>query len=385
MSRPLRPVTPVRGPAVKPSSGPVAPPAVSPPRLRPSQLALIARREAGADARRRAEDAQAQDLAIETHGHLTGRRRDHEATDPRPYVLHMSDVRGWAFDVNGRAMQRYLPEIYFEHAYVEDRPVYPDFSRYDAVFLPYHRWHIPRLRRFPRLLGSLRSERFFPERAGPIGPAELEVIDRFKAFYVNNESTYRELVGLRPAVQRLTNPVDTEAFGELTQVTGVVASWNGNAKHGGNADVKGYESVVVPACKLAGVPLNVAEYHTSRLAPREMPAFFRRSSVAICASSYEGASNAVMEAMASGLALVSTEVGNVAELRTSQLKHFGDTGIVLCERSPEAFAAALRGLARDPERVWKMGRINSVEIRTRWSWHAWRGRYLAFFLQGLAA
>jgi glycosyltransferase involved in cell wall biosynthesis len=114
-----------------------------------------------------------------------------------------------------------------------------------------------------------------------------------------------------------------------------------------------------------------------------MPGFYRRSSVALCASLYEGASNSVMEAMAAGLAVIATDVGNHGEMVESQRKHLGDTGILLVERNPEAFAEALRSLT--PARMREMGRLNREEIAARWSWDAWRDRYVEFFRSAIDA
>jgi len=88
-----------------------------------------------------------------------------------------------------------------------------------------------------------------------------------------------------------------------------------------------------------------------------------------------------MEAMASGLALIATNVGNHEEMRDSQLQNFGDTGILLVPRSVEAIQAAIESLS--PERAAEMGRINREEIRLRWSWDAWCDRYTDFFRMAL--
>jgi glycosyltransferase involved in cell wall biosynthesis len=201
---------------------------------------------------------------------------------------------------------------------------------------------------------------------------------------VTRES-YEEFHPLCPNVVYLTNPVNMDRFPVAENPRHAVASWNGNARHGNkaNPDVKGFKSIVQPACQLAGVKLVYAEYNTCRISPAEMPSFYRKGSVALCASAYEGASNSVMEAMAAGQAVISTPVGNIVEMRESQLKHLGDTGIVLVDRTPEAFAAALRGLAAKPERMAEMGQINRVEIAARWSWGVWAERYEKFLRMAL--
>ena len=115
-----------------------------------------------------------------------------------------------------------------------------------------------------------------------------------------------------------------------------------------------------------------------------MPAFYREANLAICMSLYEGASNSVMEAMAAGQALVSTDCGNVREMYDSQLKIFGESGIIILEeRTTEALVAALSELKEDVARVVRMGVLNRTEISERWSWKAWAPRYSKFIKDGL--
>lgn len=72
-------------------------------------------------------------------------------------------------------------------------------------------------------------------------------------------------------------------------------------------------------------------------------AFLRSLDVYVCASSFEGFPNAVMEAMASGVATVSTDVGAIREL-------VGESGIVVRPNDATALASAVEALVRDPQR-----------------------------------
>ena len=219
----------------------------------------------------------------------------------------------------------------------------------------------------------------------PPGPAEFDLVNRFAAFHVVTAANFAELREHCPGAVYLTNPVNVRRF-DRGETPGVVASWNGNAQHnsaGSGIDVKGFHSIVEPACRQSHTPLVIAEYHTCRLPPAEMPAFYRRGSVALCASLFEGASNSTMEAMAAGQALITTDSGNHRELRDSQIEHLGETGIEIVERNVEAFVAALRRLQADPGRAQRMGAINRREIAERWSWSAWADRYAAFVERAL--
>lgn len=298
----------------------------------------------------------------------------------------VADVAGWAFDVNLRALAKYsLSGWQVEYFYVAEMRSsdWLNLKGFDAVFTPYHRWSIP-----PgavpsqRHLGSLRCEWFYPERSLGVRegiaptPADIDLVNRHAAFHVVTRGTYNALERHCPGVRYLTNPVDTSVFHDPTETRELVCEWNGNPGHGGARDVKGLP-MLRAACEAAGLPLRTAEYCKQQLRNFEMPAFYRRASIALCGSLYEGASNSVMEAMAMGLALVSTDCGNVREMQDSQRKHFGDTGIIIVERNVDAFTTALRTLM--PERVRVMGKINALEIASRWSWNVWEDRYTQFF------
>jgi len=316
-------------------------------------------------------------------------------TPDRPRVLLISDQPDWAFRRNMLDLESYLRDTFqFRHWAIADWLLYrrtrgamgedlPRLDELDVVFAVYHRWGIDHLLPWNRTVGSLRAQWFVPENPRPPGPEEFALVNRYRAFHVVTQRNYEELAPHCPRVVYLTNPVDMRRHPRATPVTRrVICSWNGNARHG-TRDVKGFHSIVQPACRAAGVPLEYAEYNTRKIPLDEMPEFYMRANLALCASEYEGSSNSVLEAMASGHALITTDCGNHREIQESQLEHLGDTGIVIVERSVQAFRDAILRLKRAPERVAEMGRINRAEIQERWSWAAWKDRYADFLRMAL--
>lgn len=297
----------------------------------------------------------------------------------RRKLLLTADVPGWAFDVNLRDLAQYVEGFDFEHWYVvEGRPL----PSADAIYVPYLRWREIANMPLERVFGALRSAWFRPETPGPPDPEDVALVNRLRAWHVVTQAAFDAWKSLCPRTYYLTNPVNTRRF-EPTHVRDrIVASWTGNARHANPSgqDVKGFHSIVQPACAAADMPLEFAEYSTRRLAPEEMPEFYRRGNVTLCASLYEGASNSVMEAMTAGHAVISTDVGNIREMQDAQRAAFGDSGIAVVERTPEAFTAALRSLT--PRRVAEMGALNGREIAERWSWDVWADRYRRFFEDG---
>jgi len=79
-------------------------------------------------------------------------------------------------------------------------------------------------------------------------------------------------------------------------------------------------------------------------------------------SAWEGMPNVILEAMAAGLPVVSTEVEGVREL----IEH-GETGL-LTAHSPSAVASGLQQLFADPERTSRMGLSAQQVVKQQFTW-----------------
>jgi sugar transferase (PEP-CTERM/EpsH1 system associated) len=77
----------------------------------------------------------------------------------------------------------------------------------------------------------------------------------------------------------------------------------------------------------------------------QIPAVMAALDIFVLSSKSEGMSNTILEAMASGTAVVATEVGGAREL----IDH-GRSGLLAPSENPSALAAAIEALASDPER-----------------------------------
>lgn len=94
-----------------------------------------------------------------------------------------------------------------------------------------------------------------------------------------------------------------------------------------------------------------------RLPEPEVAALLAQSDIGACSSVSEGISNAVLEAMASGLPVVSTTVGGMTEVLDD-----GVEGLLVPPRNPHAMAEALVGLARAPEERHRMGDLGRARV-----------------------
>ena len=84
-----------------------------------------------------------------------------------------------------------------------------------------------------------------------------------------------------------------------------------------------------------------------RVPPEQMPDVYRNSNVFVMSSMHEGMSNAMLEAMASGLPIITTRCEGVEELIV-------DNGIVIEQAHPETIAGAIKKLAGNQQTCGQM-------------------------------
>lgn len=96
--------------------------------------------------------------------------------------------------------------------------------------------------------------------------------------------------------------------------------------------------------------------------PEQMPAAYAEGDVFCLPSWWEAMPLSVLEAMASGLPVVATDVGDV-----SRLVEDGVIGYVVPARSPQELAGALRKLLDDPDLRRRMGRAARRRAEERFS------------------
>jgi len=108
-----------------------------------------------------------------------------------------------------------------------------------------------------------------------------------------------------------------------------------------------------------------------RCSGQQMPELYRQHNVYLSASMQEGMSNAMLEAMASGLPIVTTRCEGVEEL-------ISDNGVVVDDATSEALAGAVRELADDDTRRKAMSRAARSKAE-RFGWNAAAESYLQLY------
>jgi glycosyltransferase involved in cell wall biosynthesis len=107
---------------------------------------------------------------------------------------------------------------------------------------------------------------------------------------------------------------------------------------------------------------------TGRIEPEDMPRIYRENDIFVSASMQEGMSNAMLEAMASGLPIVTTRCEGVDEL-------IADNGIVVDKPQADEIANVIRRLAENREICRRMSQA-SRERAALFSWSSVANQYI---------
>jgi len=107
---------------------------------------------------------------------------------------------------------------------------------------------------------------------------------------------------------------------------------------------------------------------TGRLDWGKMPRLYRQSDVFISATTQEGMSNAMLEAMASGLPIITTRCEGVEEL-------IADNGIVVEQSDAGAIAGAIKKLA-DNRQIRKQMSVEARKQAEKFSWKSVTQKYI---------
>jgi len=105
---------------------------------------------------------------------------------------------------------------------------------------------------------------------------------------------------------------------------------------------------------------NVIEI-TGRVEAEQMPQVYRQSDIFISASMQEGMSNAMLEAMASGLPIITTRCEGVEEL-------IADNGIVVEQANAKSIVNAIKSVT-DSENLYNTMCITARKRAEKFSWH----------------
>lgn len=215
-------------------------------------------------------------------------------------------------------------------------------------------------------------------------------VDSYYACSQRLHDIYAAIPAYKPPSAVLPDGVDLSVFRpdklerfERMNDRPIVVGWVGNsawANHLG--DPKGVHTILKPALEQLtreGVPViaHFADRQQRMIPHAEMPAYYGEVDVLICTSEIEGTPNPVLEAMACGVPVITTDVGVVPQA-------FGplQKGFILPERSTQALMQAIGRLDEDRALFARLSAENLASIQA-WDWPLMAARFGPFFRDAL--
>lgn len=161
--------------------------------------------------------------------------------------------------------------------------------------------------------------------------------------------------------------------------------WVGNSEYidsEGDSDLKGVRKIIKPVLEELieeGYPIEFkfADRKDGLIPHDKMPDYYNSIDVYICASKTEGTPNPILESMASGLPIISTNVGIVRDAFGEKQKKY-----ILKEQSKEALKQAIIELLDDKKQFEELSEENLKQIQG-WTWQKKCEQFKEFFEKNL--
>ena len=202
-----------------------------------------------------------------------------------------------------------------------------------------------------------------------------DIIYKCKNYTVSSNKLYN-IYSTYPGIIKnpqmvITDGVDLELFKPIkrkSQKKKLVIGWVGNSKWATEfEDYKGFNTIIKPVLNELinkGYPIETcfADRNEKMIPHEQMPEYYSKIDILLCASICEGTPNPVLEAMACGLAVVSTDVGVVPDVFGKNQKKF-----ILSGRNKEELKEKLIMLIENRNIINKLREENLCRIKD-WCW-----------------
>lgn len=145
----------------------------------------------------------------------------------------------------------------------------------------------------------------------------------------------------------------------------IIIGWAGNSNFigpNGEKDLKGVNYILKPAIDELvnegyNIELKLADSAEKIISNKDMPNFYKEIDIYVCTSSTEGTPMPVLEAMASGIPIISTDVGIVKEAFGDEQEQF-----ILPERSINALKEKIKKIINKPQLYEVLSKENLEKI-----------------------
>ncbi len=299
-------------------------------------------------------------------------------------ILLVADVKGWAFDNIAQYLVKLLESRYdVRVVYVSDYKDYNDFldalnaiSKIDFIHFFYRVYLRDLLQYFindplnPKLKPLLKAAivTSIPDK---MFLQECDIIENesFFSFVDNYYTVSKELHKIYSRINIYPKPWRDVIFDNVIistkpnfkskdklQITWIGNSNSGSSYFGPDYDLKGLHTVILPALmklkKTSSIEINTIDSASQKLSKQETYNILKNTDILLIASKCEGTPLPLIEAMASGCAIISTDVGIIPEVLPEEQKRF------IIERNVDSFVRAILALDKDRELLSNLKKSN---------------------------
>lgn len=173
-------------------------------------------------------------------------------------------------------------------------------------------------------------------------------------------------------------PINLERFHNIKK-RNIIVGWVGNSEWKKEVeDFKGVNTILKPAIlelQKEGYPIEMyfADRQERMIPHDRMVEYYSKIDVLVCASKCEGTPNPVLEAMACGVPVISTNVGIVKDALGKKQKEY-----ILKERSKENMKEMLKHFINHTDKIEELSKENLNRIKA-WDWKKICKKFEKFF------
>ncbi len=215
------------------------------------------------------------------------------------------------------------------------------------------------------------------------------ILNNVKAYTVCSkklEKIYNEYENSKKPSMIISDGVDLELFriynidkyNNIENRT-IKIGWTGNSQFADDKDddLKGLNKIIKPAIKELieegyNIELKIADRNINMIPHDKMPNYYNDIHIYVCASRTEGHPDPVLEAMACGVPVISTDVGIVPEVFGEKQKQF------IIERSKKELKKKIIELIENKSKLKELSKENLTRIK-EWSWEKKAEQFKIFF------
>ncbi len=293
----------------------------------------------------------------------------------RPRILCIVDGPDWIFKRHVLALERYLGNDFcFVTGYRAEAYVESDF---DLIYpLEFNMVGPDQIGQPNKYLTGIRSFTSW------VDWDFLTLINylntHFRSVHVVSKELYDLFLPYLAGLSYVTHGVDLDHFTSTkpvqTDSQTLRLGWAGNRQN----FIKGFDEYIQPMISLPGVELVYCGYADQNIGYEDMPSFYDSIDAYICASSFEGNNNSLLEAAAMERAVITTSCGTVPEFL--QNNH----SALIEPRDYLKLQQAVQRLLANPELRIMLGKNARKSLQNGgWDWKIKAEGYREFFESAL--